>query len=93
MLFVATAILFSTMEWECSKDPPLGPYEHPHSMLQNKTATAKLGFEIYALTTIPEQTDVGGWVRGRARPRPNPFGEGKATGQLLMGSRVITVSM
>ena len=28
-----------------------------------------------------------------ARPRPNPFGEGRATGQLLMGSRVITVSM
>ena len=35
----------------------------------------------------------GGWVRERARPCPNPFGEGRATGQLLMGSRVITVSM
>ena len=29
----------------------------------------------------------------RARPRPNPFSEGRATGQLLTGSRVITVSM
>ena len=27
----------------------------------------------------------------RARSRPNPFGEGRATGQLLMGSRVITI--
>ena len=98
-------------------------------------AAAKLGFEIYALTTIPERADVGdgpGRERGksetppkslrrregqrevisglkgycrehvkgkskgaseeRARPRPNPFGEGRATEQLLMGSRVITVS-
>ena len=31
-----------------------GPYEHPHSMLQNKMAKAKLGLEIYVLTTIPE---------------------------------------
>ena len=65
-------------------------------MLQNKMATPKLGFEIYALTTIPERADVGmgqGASEERVRPRPNPFGEGSATGQLLMGSRVITVSM
>ena len=29
----------------------------------------------------------------RVRPRPNPFGEGRVTRHLLMGSRVITVSM
>ena len=28
-------------------------------MVQNKMATAKLGFEICALTTIPERADVG----------------------------------
>ena len=28
-------------------------------MLQNKMEAAKLGFEIYALTTIPERADVG----------------------------------
>ena len=54
-------------------------------MLKNKMAAAKLGFEIYALTTIPERADVG--------DGSNPFGEGRATGQLLMGSRVITVSV
>ena len=47
-------------------------------MLKNKMAAAKLGFEIYALTTIPERADVG---------------DERATGQLLMGSKVITVSM
>ena len=57
-------------------------------MVENKMAAAKLGFEIYALTTIPERADVGD-----GSPRPNPFGEGRATGQLLMDSRVITVSM
>ena len=64
-------------------------------MLKNKMATAKLGFEIYA-TTIPEQVAVGmgqGASEERARPRPNPFGEGRPTGQLLMGSRVVIVSM
>ena len=58
--------------------------------------TAKLGFEIYALTTIPERADVGmcqGASKKRARLRPNPFDEGRATGQLLIASRVITVSM
>ena len=65
-------------------------------MLLNKMATAKLGFEIYALATIPDRADVGmgqGASEERARLRPNPFGEWMATGQLLMGSRVITVSM
>ena len=65
-------------------------------MLQNKMAKAKLGLEIYALTTIPERADVGdgsGASEERARPRPNPFGEGRATWQLLMGARVITFSM
>ena len=55
-------------------------------MVENKMAAAKLGFEIYALTTIPERADVGDGSG------PNPFGEGRATGQLLIGSRVITVS-
>ena len=36
-----------------------GPYEELYSMLENKMATAKLGFEIYALKTIPERADVG----------------------------------
>ena len=58
-------------------------------MLKNKMAAAKLGFEIYALATIPERDDVG----DGSGPRPNPFGEGRATGQFLMGSRVISVSM
>ena len=65
-------------------------------MLKNKMAAAKSGFEIYALTTIIERADVGhgsGASEERAKPRPNPFGEGMATGQLLMGSTVITVSM
>ena len=57
-------------------------------MVEKKMAAANLGFEIYALTTIPERADVGD-----GSGRPNPFGEGRATGQLLMGSRVITVSM
>ena len=51
-------------------------------------AAAKSGFEIYALTTIPERADVGD-----GSSHPNPFGEGRAAGQLLMSSRVITVSM
>ena len=61
-------------------------------MVENKMAAAKLGFEIYALTTIPERADVGDGSEDE-RPRPNLFGEGRATGQLLMGLRVITVSM
>ena len=28
-------------------------------MVENKIAAAKLGFEIYAFTTIPERADVG----------------------------------
>ena len=28
-------------------------------MLKNKMAATKLGFEIYALTTVPERADVG----------------------------------
>ena len=56
-------------------------------MSKNKMATAKLGFEVYTLTTIPERADV------RDGSGPNPFGEGRVTGQLVMGSRVITVSM
>ena len=68
-------------------------------MLQNKIATAKLGFEICALTTIPEPANVGMGqaVRRRARNEPDPAqtssAKGRGTGQLLMGSRVITVSM
>ena len=34
-----------------------------------------------------------GVSKERVRPRPNPFGQGRATGQLLMGSRVIAMSM
>ena len=41
-------------------------------MVENKMAVAKLGFEIYALTTIPERADVGGWVRGLARNERDP---------------------
>ena len=65
-------------------------------MAQNKMGTEKLGFKIYALTTVPERADVGdgsGGERGTSETLPNPFGEGRAIGQLLMGSRVITVSM
>ena len=39
-------------------------------------AAAKLGFEIYALTTIPEQADVGdgsGGERGTSETPPKPF--------------------
>ena len=39
-------------------DRKLGPCEHLHSILKNKMATAKLGFEIYAFATIPERADV-----------------------------------
>ena len=63
----------------------LGPYEEFYPKVQNKMATARLGFEICTLTTTPERADVG--------DGPNPVGDGRATGQLLMGSKVITVSM
>ena len=73
-----------------------GCYGKLYSMVQNKMATAILGFELCSLTTIPERTDVGvgqGGSEEQARRRPNPFAEGRATGQLVMGSRVITVGM
>ena len=66
----------------------LGPFEQSNSMVENKMAAAKLGFEIYALTTIPERADVGDEP---ARPHTNSFGKGRATGKLLIGSRVITM--
>ena len=42
-----------------------GPYEQSYSMVENKMAVAKLGFEIYALTTIPE--------RGTSETPPKPL--------------------
>ena len=45
-------------------------------MLQNKMAAAKLGFEIYALTTIPERAyggDESGGERGTSSPPPKPI--------------------
>ena len=49
----------------------LGPHEHPHSMLQNKMTAAKLGFEIYALTTILERADVkDGQGASETLPKP-----------------------
>ena len=45
-------------------------------MLQNKMATAKLGFEIYALATIPVRSDVGdgsGGERGTSETPPKPL--------------------
>ena len=53
-----------------------GPYEHLHSKLQNKMATVKLGFEISALTTIPERADVGdgsGGEQGTSETPPKPL--------------------
>ena len=53
-----------------------GPYEDPHSMLKNKMAKAKLGLEIYTLTTIPERADVGdgsGGERGTSETPPELF--------------------
>ena len=52
------------------------PYEHLRSMLQNKMVRAKLGFKIYALTTIPERADAGdgsGGERGTSESPPKPL--------------------
>ena len=63
-----------------------GPYEHLCSMVQNKMATARLGFKLSALTTIPERADVrhGTWAMGRARnerdPAQTPSAKGGPTG-------------
>ena len=73
-----------------------GPYEHPHSMLQNKMAAAKLGFEIYVLTTIPERADVGdgsGGERGTSETPPKPLRRREGHRAVLMGSKVVIVSM
>ena len=53
-----------------------GSYQELYSMVQNKMATAKLGFELCALTTIPERADVGdgpGGERGTSETLPKPF--------------------
>ena len=45
-------------------------------MLKNKMAKAKLGLEIYTLTTIPERADVGdgsGGERGTSETPPKPL--------------------
>ena len=45
-------------------------------MVENKMAAAKLGFEIYALPTIPERADVGdgsGGERGTSETPPKPL--------------------
>ena len=45
-------------------------------MVENKMAAAKLGFEIYALTTIPERADVAegpAGERGTSETPPNPL--------------------
>ena len=45
-------------------------------MLQNKMATVKLGFEIHALTAIPERADVrdeSGGERGTIENPPKPL--------------------
>ena len=43
-------------------------------MVENKIAAAKLGFEIYALTTIPERADVGDGSGGSATQTPSAKG-------------------
>ena len=53
----------------------IGRYEHSYFTLKIKMAAAKLGFEIYALTTIPERVDVGdasGGERGASETPPKP---------------------
>ena len=55
-----------------------------------------IGLELRPFTTLPERADVRmgqGACEERERPRQNPFGEWRATVQLLIGSRIITVSM
>ena len=41
-------------------------------MLKNKMVAAKLGFEIYALTTIPERANVGDWSGGEQGTSETP---------------------
>ena len=41
-------------------------------MVENKMAAAKLGFEIYAFTTIPERADVGDGSEGEQDPAQTP---------------------
>ena len=53
-----------------------GPFEQSYSMVENKMAAAKLEFEIYSLTTIPERADVGdgsGGERGTSETPPKPL--------------------
>ena len=49
-----------------------GPYEHSYSMLKNKMAVEKLGFDIYVSTTIPERADVGDGSGGERRTSETP---------------------
>ena len=51
----------------------------------------KWRWQMKRINNITRANRRGGWARGRARPRPKPLGERRATGQLLMGSRVIIV--
>ena len=53
-----------------------GPFEQSYSMVENKMATARLGLEISAFTTIPERADVGdgsGGERGTSETPPKPL--------------------
>ena len=68
-LWILNAIKIFKWDYICRK---LGPYEHLHSMLQNKMATSKLGFDIYALTTIPERADVGDGSGGKRGTSETP---------------------
>ena len=64
-------------------------------MVQSKMATAELGFELCMLKTMLERTDMEDGPKGKigtSETPPKPLQQGRATVQLVMGSREITMS-
>ena len=56
----------------CRRRENFGPFEELYSMVQNKMATAKLGFEICPLATIPERADVRDGSGGKRETSDTP---------------------
>ena len=65
---------------ESDGDWVFGPYEHLYSMVQNKMASARLGFELRALAITPDQADVAGGPGDERDPAQTPSAKGGPSG-------------
>ena len=54
----------------------MGLYEELYSMIQNKMAMARLGFELCTLITLPEQSDMGDGPGGKRHHTQTPLAKG-----------------